>query len=135
MASDSLQPLPPTWTAVSVHVGTYLAHDLMSAMPLVCTGEYKGLPGEYMWERTAQALQRVQPDGPYPHADALTILVRAAENQALSFRCDVVVVNGAAIATIVCKGVPQWRHAPIPVDENDDAVAIARKVFAAGLPQ
>jgi hypothetical protein len=123
-----------TETTVRLHAGMYLAHDLMSAMPLVCTGTYVGIPGELMWERTAQALQHVQPDRPYPHADAFTIFVRAHESTALCFRCDIVVDGGTAVATIVHNGVPSWRHAPIAIDEGDDVVAIARRFFAAGLP-
>ncbi|MBB5427485.1 hypothetical protein HDG40_005664 [Paraburkholderia sp. JPY158] len=33
-----------TCTTVTVHVGAYLAHDLASSMPLVCTGVYDGTP-------------------------------------------------------------------------------------------
>jgi hypothetical protein len=87
-----------------------------------------------MWERVALALQHVRPEGPYPKCEALTIFARADEAETLNFRCDVVVQGGAAIATIVRNCVPQWRHAPISIAENDDVVAIARKIFAAGLP-
>lgn len=134
MDTDSSQPLRPALTTVSVHAGAYLAHDLLSAMPLVCTGTYTGIPGEYMWERTARALQQARPDGPYPRCDALTIFVHAHESESLNFRCDVVVVRGTAVATIVRDGVPRWKHAPIPIDEDDNVVGIARTVFAAGLP-
>lgn len=124
-----------TLTTVSVHAGTYLAHDLASSMPLVCTGTHVGIPGETMWERVALSLQHVSPDGPYPTCDALTIFIDADESEELSFRCDVVVVSGTARATIVRKDLPRWRHAPIPVDEGADVLSVARTVFAAGLPQ
>lgn len=50
-------------------------------------------------------------------------------------RFDVVIVRGTAIATFVRNGMPLIRHAPMPVDLNDDVLTIARKIFAAGLPQ
>jgi hypothetical protein len=100
-------------------------------MPLVCTGTYRGVLGEYPRERIAHALQHVEPVGPYQRADALALFVY----NGTAMRCDVVVENGAAVATIARKGGPQRRHAPIPVDDDADVVAIARMVFAAGLPQ
>ena len=120
-------------TIVRVHAGAYLAHDLISAMPLVCTGKYTGIPGEYLWERIARALQHVEPEGPYPQSDVLTIFVYSGAH--LAMRCDIVVAKRGAVATIVHDGVPRWRHAPIHVDECKDVVDIARRVFWAGLPQ
>ncbi len=65
----------------------------------------------------------------------MTIFVRTHESETPGFRCDVVVVRGMAVATIVRNGIPKWRHAPIPIDEDNDVVSIARRVFAAGLPE
>lgn len=130
MSDDDLFQLPST--TVSVHAGAYLAHDLLSAMPLVCTGKCAGIRGEYLWERIARALQHVQPEGPYPCADAITIFVRSGA--LLAMRCDVELTELGIVATIVGGGLPKWRHAPIPVDTGDDVLTIARKVFAAGLP-
>ncbi|MGF6837898.1 hypothetical protein QF001_001765 [Paraburkholderia youngii] len=135
MDTDDSLLLPPTLTTVSVHAGAYLAHDLLSAMPLVCQGTHVGILGEFMWERTARALQHVRPGGPYPRCDALTLFVHAHESETLGFRCDIIVVCGSAIATIVRNGVPRWRHAPIDIDKGDNVVSIARRVFAAGLPE
>jgi predicted regulator of Ras-like GTPase activity (Roadblock/LC7/MglB family) len=51
-------------------------------------------------------------------------------------RFDIEISEGAARATFVRKdGVPAAEHAPIRVDADDDVVAVARKLFAAGLPQ
>lgn len=88
-----------------------------------------------MRERATLALQHVWPDGPYPTCDAFIIFVGADESKTAGFRCDVVMVSGTAIATIVRKGVPRWRHAPISIDEDDNVLAIVRQVFATGLPQ
>ena len=121
-------------TEVRVHAGAYFAHDLASAMPLVATGRYTPIPGEDLWERAARALLKVEPPGPYPHADALTIFVR--DDGRLTMRFDIETSEGAARATFVRKdGVPVAKHAPIRVDADDDVVAVARKLFAAGLPQ
>lgn len=49
-------------TAVLVHAGGYLAHDLAMSMPLVCTGTYEGILGDLLWEWTAKALQHAQAD-------------------------------------------------------------------------
>jgi hypothetical protein len=123
----------PTLTTVSVHAGAYLAHDLASAMPHVCTGARLSILGEKLWERTALALQRVQPAGPYPTCNALTVLVR--DNGRLTARFDVNVTWRGAVATIVVCDIPRIKHAPIPVMDGDDVVAVVRKIFAAGLPQ
>lgn len=131
MPDDDLNALQSPTTTVVVHAGAYLAHDLASAMPLVCTGEYVGIPGEYHWERIARALQHVQPDGPYPRSDAATVFVYSGKK--LAMRCDVELTERGAVATIVRDGLPKWRHAPIPVDEGADVVAVARRVFWAGL--
>ncbi|MFL9964648.1 hypothetical protein PQR02_27000 [Paraburkholderia sediminicola] len=131
--SDNLPLLSPPLTAVSVHAGAYQAHDLLSAMPLVCTGTRMGVLGETLWERTARALQNVQPAGPYPQSDALTVFVR--DNCVLTARFDVSLTLRGAIAWIVVGDVPRFKIAPIPVNDCDDAVVVARKIFAAGLPQ
>ncbi len=135
-----LNELPPSSTApvprlttVSVHAGVFLAHDLASAMPLVCTGTRFSIPGEQLWGRTALALQHVQPDGPYPRSEVITIFAR--DNGKLVMRFDVEVVEGVAMATFVRNGIPLIRHAPIPVNMGDDVLTIARKLFGAGLPQ
>lgn len=120
-------------TEVRVHGGAYLAHDLAAAMPLVATGRYTPIPGEDLWERAARALLKVEPPGPYPHADALTIFVR--DDGRLTMRFDIEIKDGAARATFVREGVAFATHSPIPIDADDDVVAIARKLFAAGLPQ
>lgn len=137
MLDDDSRPSPaepaPPLTTVSVHAGAYLAHDLASAMPLVCTSVRQSVPGETLWERTALALQRVQPAGPYPKCDALTVFVR--DNGFLVARFDVNVTWRGAVATLVVSDIPRIKHAPIPVMDGDDVVAVARKIFAAGLPQ
>jgi len=132
VASDSLPPKSPL-TTVSVHAGAYLAHDLASAMPHVCTGARLSVLGEKLWERTALALQRVQPAGPYPKCDALTVFV--CDNGFLVARFDVNVTWRGAVATLVVSDIPRIKHAPIPVMDGADVVAVARKIFAAGLPQ
>lgn len=120
----------PPLTTVLVHAGSYLAHDLMSAMPLVCRGVRMSILGETLWERTALALQNVHPSGPYPGCDALTVFVFDYGRPATRF--DVNVTWRGAIAWIVVGNVPRIKHAPIPVDDGDDVVAVARKIFAAG---
>jgi len=120
-----------TETTVCVHAGVYLAHDLSSALPLVCIGRYAAMPGELLWERIAQALQRIESSGPYPRSDALTIFAR--DDGLLTARFDVVITARGAEATIVTNAVPGWKFAPIVVDNGDDVLAIARKMFAVGL--
>ena len=132
LPSSPTSPAPPL-TTVSVHAGAYLAHDLLSAMPLVCTGTRMGIPGETLWERTARALQHVQPDGSYPRSDVLTVFV--FDDKRLPTRVDVSVTWRGAIAWIVVGNVPRIKHAPIPVNDGDDVVAVARKIVAAGWPQ
>ncbi|MGF6774917.1 hypothetical protein [Paraburkholderia sp. GAS334] len=89
--------------------------------------------GETLWERIALALQNLQPAGPYPQSDALTVFVR--DNRVLTARFDVSVTWRGAIAWIVVGNIPRIKHAPIPVDYGDDVVTVARKIFSAGLPQ
>ncbi|MFL9955478.1 hypothetical protein PQR65_19025 [Paraburkholderia nemoris] len=132
LLDDNLPPLSTPLTPVSVHAGAYLAHDLLSAMPLVCTGTRMGVLGETLWERTARALQHVQPDGPYPRSDVLTVFV--LDDGRLTTRFDVNVTRRGAIAWIVVGNIPRIVHAPIPVEYGDDVVTVARKVFSAGLP-
>jgi hypothetical protein len=120
-------------TEVRVHAGLFLAHDVADAMPLVAVGTYHAIPGEQMWERAARALLSVKPDGPYPRADALTVFV--LDDGRLTMRFDIDIGDGAARATFVRGERPIAKHAPVPVDSGDDVVAVARKLFAAGLPQ
>ncbi|SAK49301.1 hypothetical protein AWB80_01329 [Caballeronia pedi] len=120
-------------TEVCVHGGAYLAHDLAAAMPRVGTGRYTPTPGEDLWERAARALLKVEPPGPYPHADVLTVFV--CDDGRLTMRFDIEIKDGAARAVFVRDGVPFADHAPFPVDVDDDVVAVARKLFGAGLPQ
>jgi hypothetical protein len=130
--SDNLPLLSPRLTTVLVHAGAYQAHDLLSAMPLVCTGTRLGVLGETLWERTARALQHVQPDGPYPRSDVLTVFV--LDDGRLTTRFDVSVTWRGAIAWIVVDNIPRIKHAPISVGYGDDLVTVARKIFSAGLP-
>jgi hypothetical protein len=125
-------PEPPL-ANVLVHAGFYLAHDLLPAMPFICRGVRKSILGETLWERIARALQNVQPAGPYPKCDVLTVFV--LDNDALTARFDIEVTSRGAEASIVIGDVPRIKHAPICVDADDDVVEIARKIFAAGLPQ
>ncbi|MEM5299907.1 hypothetical protein VSR82_37260 [Burkholderia sp. JPY481] len=119
-------------TTVYVHAGRYLAHDLASAMPLVCVGRYIAIAGELGWERIARALQHVESGGPYPICDALTIFVR--ESGVLTTRFDVVMTTRGAETTIVISGLPRWTLVPVCVEEGDDVLTVARKLFAVGLP-
>ncbi|MFL9906878.1 hypothetical protein [Paraburkholderia sp. RL17-337-BIB-A] len=126
---DVLCPL----TAVSVHAGAYMAHELTSAMPLVCTGTHRSVLGETLWERTALALRDVVPAGPYLSADVATIFVRGSDG--LVVRFDVARTERGWEVSIVQGGLPRWAHAPFPVETGEDVVAVARKIFAAGLPE
>jgi hypothetical protein len=102
-------------------------------MPLIATGSYTPIPGENLWERAARALLKVEPPGPYPHADALTVFVR--DGGRLTMRFDIDIINGEAKATFVREGMRSINHSPVPINAVDDIVAVARKLFAAGLPQ
>lgn len=120
-------------TEVRVHAGGYLVHDLAAAMPLAAIGTYHAIPGQNLWERAARALLAVEPSGPYPRADALTVFV--IDDGRLTMRFDIEIKDGALSATFVRGQQPFVKHAPIRVDSGDDVVAVARKLFAAGLPQ
>lgn len=130
--SELLGMNEPPLTSVSVHAGSYLAYDFMSAMPLVCRGVRMSVLGETLWLRTALALQSVQPDGPYARSAVLTVFV--LDDGRLTIRFDVNVTWRGAIAWIVVGDIPRIKHVPIPVDDGDDVVVVARRIFAAGLP-
>jgi hypothetical protein len=99
-------------------------------MPLVCIGTRLGFLGETLWERTARALQQLQPGGPYPRSGTLTVFL--LDDGHLTARFDVNVTWRGAVAWIVFDNVPRIKHAPIPVNDGNDIVAVARKILQLG---
>jgi hypothetical protein len=59
-------------------------------------------------------------------------MIFARDGSVLAARFDIEVTKRDAEATIVVKGLPRWKHAPISVEKGDDVLAVARKLFAAG---
>ncbi|MFL9900022.1 hypothetical protein PQR71_18015 [Paraburkholderia fungorum] len=121
-------------TLVEVRVGEYL--DPNSVLPLACTAVTEIDPRTSIWRRALDALEsagNVRPEGPYPRASAVTVLIflsTAGESGATAkVRLDIVVENGVAHTGVVAAGFPRSDLPGVRVHKTDDVVEVARKII------
>ncbi|REG49637.1 hypothetical protein B0G80_6035 [Paraburkholderia sp. BL6669N2] len=122
-------------TLVEVLVGRYVAGNRV--LPLACTAVTEIDPRISVWRRALDALEsagNVRPDGPYPRATAVTVLISRSVAGELGatqeVRLDIVVKNGLARTGLVTPDYPRAELPSVRVDRTDDVVEVARKVIA-----